>query len=386
VRRRRALIGSCAAVASLAVAGAAAGPPDPESKVSVRSTKDPAEEREKVPITRSPRAERKVAISMSANELPTMRQGDRLRISAEIETTNNCRKRGSLCVTRPYRYDPRVGLQLVIARSATDTHGPRTMALTQRRQRTCRQREPHREHHCVAVFKNVGLRIEDRDDFPCVLRDCVVNLVVDANNPRAGSNEHILLGIDRPGGLVAQGRGRINVTRFRGPPPDPRTLRTEKRLRTHVNVEKRNPVVLYSQKLKRLEPDQQFTFGAAAKVGVGHLPYDVFVGSQLLLTEGPRETKMSHLTKKVSRRPRHINRQTGTNCTALTTPCELPRVGTLRIEEAPLRAGRPVALYVNYIFRNAPKRAPDRPGDVVRIKPGGFIQVQRYPAAVAGKR
>ena len=198
-------IGSCVAVACLAAAGAAAGPPDPESKVSVRSTKDPAEEREKVPITRSPRAERKVAISMSANEMPTIRRGDRLRISAEIETTNNCRRPGSLCVTRPYGYDPRVGLQLVVARGATDTHGPRTMALTQRRQRTCRQREPHREHHCVAVFRNVGLRIDDPDDFPCVLRDCVVNLVVDASNPRAGSNEHILLGIDRPGGRGSSG-------------------------------------------------------------------------------------------------------------------------------------------------------------------------------------
>lgn len=352
--------------------------------MAVKSTGGIAEERETVPISRRPKAERRVAISMSPEEIPTLRRGDRLRITAELETTNNCRHPGPLCVSRPYSFSPRVGLQLILAHRAGATHGAGTMALTGRREIVCRQPEPHREHHCVTVFTGTNLRLTKGEELPCRLRNCLINLVVDASNSEARRGDVILLGIDRPDGTVHQGRGRINVTRFRGPAVEPRTPATDRRLRGRVDVDEGAKKVLYSLRLRKLERDEQLTFEASTVVGIKHLPYDTFVGSQLVLTERPGAVSPTRLTRRVAAFPRDINKMTGFNCTALTTPCKLPRVGTLVMRGTPRRDGRSVPLYVNYVFRNAPKRAEDRPGDAIKIRRGGGIEAKRYPADARG--
>ena len=48
-----------------------------------------------------------------------------------------------------------------------------------------------------------------------------------------------------------------------------------------------SPRVLYSVRLNRLKAGEQLVVDARAHVGIGNLPYNTLIRSQLLLTEGP---------------------------------------------------------------------------------------------------
>ena len=350
-----------------------------EGTVRIATTGDQAELRETIPISRHQRAKPRVAMSLSPSRMPRLRQGDRLEITAELQTTNSCyHAGGSHCVARPYRFTPRIGTQLVLADGKQATHGPGTMAITSRREGKCSQRVPEREHHCVWVFKGSGLRLDDPAALPCELARCRVNLVVDAHHRDARRGNKLLLGIDRADGSVRQDRGRINVARFRGPPLEPRVFDTQRRLHRSVDVERRKKVAIYSLRLPNLRRGDQLTVGALAITSIGHLPYGTFIGSQLILARRPEAVRPTPFTREVSSHQGEVSEGNGFNCTQLTTPCRSPRVGTLVMRRTPRRGGEVVPLYVNFVLRNAPKRADDQPGDRVRIRAGGGIAANRY--------
>jgi hypothetical protein len=365
-------------LAAVAVPGAKGGP---TGIVAVATTGNHSEERETIPITRSSGAEPRVAMSLSPRELPSLRQGDHLTFTAELQTTNNCYQPSPFCVSAPYGYSPKIGTRLILASGARDTGGRDTQAITSRRVRDCDQNPNQREHHCVRVYRNTRLNVGNPDALPCNLRRCRVNLVVDAYHPRASDGDLLILGIDRPTGTVSQDRGRLNVTRIRGD-VEPREPRTERRLDRRVPIDRGAKESILSLRLPNLREDEQLTLEAEAKVDIGHLSYPSFVGSQLILATKRRAVRTSALTENVGHLDGHATEGNGFNCTQRTTPCTAVKVGTLVITKTPRRDGRTVPLYLNYVLRNAPKKEA-RPGDAMKIR-RGYIEAKRYPADARG--
>jgi len=370
----------------LALSASALGAPKAqESRVRVVTTGNHSELRETIPITSRTGAQPKVVMSLTPGDLPGLREGDRLRITAELQTTNNCRHPSPLCVSRPYRYSPRIGTRIVLARNARATSGPKTMRITKRRESTCGQSASDREHHCVAVFRGSTLRLKNVDRLPCALARCHVNFIADAHHHKAHSGDVLLLGIDRAGkGHVAQDKSRLNAIRFRGPAVKPHVQETHRRLRRSVDVEEGNKYSIYSLELRHLREGQQLTVDASATAGIAHLPYATFFGSQLILATHPGAVNTTSLTRRVAEVDGEANEGNGFNCTQQNTPCHSPRVGTLDIIRTPTRRGHVIPLYLNFVLRNAPKRHEDRPGDRMRVLDGGGIRVERYPAGARG--
>jgi hypothetical protein len=211
-----------------------------------------------------------------------------------------------------------------------------------------------------------------------------VNLVVDAHHPQAHRNDEVLLGIDRADGTIRQDRGRVNVARFRGPRVEPRIHDTQKRRHRSVDVEKGSMKVIYSLRLRGLRKGEQLVVNADMTTSIGHLPYGTFIGSQLILARRSGGIRTTPLTRRVSSRDGEVTEGNGFNCTQRTTPCDSPRAGTLVMKSTPRRNGRSIPLFLNFVLRNAPKRADDRAGDRIRIPAGGGIVARRYPASAQG--
>jgi hypothetical protein len=378
--RPLAAVAALALLGSLAVEAAVGGP---TGTVTVSTSGNRSEERETIPITSAPGKEPRVAMSLSPRELPSLRARDKLVFSAELQTTNNCYQPSPFCISRPYSYSPKIGTRLILAPNGSDTGGPDTRAITSRRVRDCDQARRHREHHCVTVYRDVGLRIRSLAALPCEPRECRVNLVVDSNHPNARDGDKLILGIDRPTGDIAQDRGRLNVARLRGGPIKTREPATERRRRARVPIDRGAKRSILSLRLPNLREDEQLTLEAEAKLAIGHLGYSTFVGSQLLLATRPGATRTTPFTEDVGYLDGHITEANGFNCTQRTTPCTASKVGTLRITREPRRGGERVPLYVNYVLRNAPKQQDAGRGDSMRLRKG-FIRAVVYPADARG--
>ena len=377
------------AVATLAgawasTAGAGGSKAGGDGVVTIATTGDRSELRETVPISRRARGKARVAMSLPPRKMPSLTEGDRLRVTAELQTTNNCYRRSSYCVSRPYRYSPKIGARLVLARRRNATAGPRVKAISSWRVRACSQNPSHREHHCMRVFTGSRLDIPAEDALPCPPGKCRVNLVVEAHHPKARRGDVLILGIDRKDGRVSGDRGRLNVIRFRGRGVPVRKRTDTRRRRSRVPIKRGAKSVIYSMRLSNLRRGEQLAFQAAASIGIGHLSYSAFVGSQLVLGTNPQATHTTEFTRRVGTLQGEVTEANGFNCTQRTTPCPAPKVGTLRIRRDAKRGGRAVPLYVNYVIRNAPKLVDASSGDAMRVQPGGFIKAWRYPRRARG--
>jgi len=367
------------ATVAFAAVPASAGPPD---AVDLRTTGDRSERYETIPITRHRGAEPRVAMSLGPDQLPDLLEGDRLQVTAELQTTNNCYRRSPHCVARPYSFSPRVGTRLVLARGLA-TEGPRTRAITGRQELKCDQEPAHREHHCMSVFSGSNFRL-DPGSLPCELDRCTVSLVADAHNAQAGAGDKLLLGIDRTDGRVHGDHARLNVLRLRGT-PEARELGNERRLHHRVRIRQKERLSILSLRLPNLQRREQLSIRAGMTVGIGHVDYATFVGSQLILGQRPDAVHTTEFTRGVARLDGELSEANGFNCTQRTTPCDVRKVGTLEVRQDAERGVDAVPLYANLVLRNAPKM-PDRdPGDYMRIL-GGFIDADRYPASLHGRR
>jgi hypothetical protein len=358
---------------------ASAGPP---GTVEVRTTGNHSERYETIPITRQRGAEPRVAMSLGPGVLPDLLEGDRLHVTAELQTTNNCYRQSPHCVASPYTFSPHVGTRLVIA-DGLATGGARTRAITKRKELTCDQDPEHREHHCVSVFTGANFRIGNPDTLPCELHRCRVSLVADAHNSRARSGDKLLLGIDRTDGRVHGGHARLNVARLRGNPPR-RTIGNERRLIHRLEIKDKQRAAVFSLRLPRLRRGEQLTLRAGSTVDIGHVSYSAFVGSQLILGINKHSVHTTEFTREVAKLRGELSEANGFNCTQRTTPCHVRKVGTLAIRQTAERGGQPVPLYANLVLRNAPKMPDRNPGDEMKIQ-RGFIEAVRYPPEANGR-
>ena len=345
-----------------------------------------SETRKTIPITRRSRADRRVVMSMRPRSLPDPKAGDRLVLSAELMVTLDCHRRDPACVGRPYLFNARVGSQLVLARGRNATGGRRATPISARMRTTCRGRPlSSRQHHCVIVFKRVSFEVDRRSALPCAPRACRVNLVLDAHSRRAHRGNKLVIGNNRPTGMVSQDKGRINAIRLRpGGQPSPPKAISRRRRRRFAPLTQR-PTVVVSVRLTGLEKNEQLAVLARFKTDVSRLPYTARVSSHLILARSPRATKPSPRVRRIASFDGEIDEMNAENCTSIQTPCPYPKVGVLRMTgDARSRSGRQIPLYVNLYVISNPKRAPRRPGDRLAIRSHPKLEVARYRPSLRG--
>jgi len=352
-------------VALAASPASAAGP----SAKAATTGKD-GELRKTVPITRSHGAEPRVVLSLGPGKLARFERGGRLELSTEVQITVDCDRRSRRCAGRPYRYDPRVTVTLAVGKRRSARDPGRVLA---RRTLTCRQRLPHRQHHCPVAFDR-ALRVGD--DFPCRLDRCFANVIVSAANPRARSNDRIIIGANKPSGRIVQNKSRLNAVVLdrdaRG-----RRLATHRLSRRSLRLRPQRKVLL-SQKVEGLERGDVITASAAIRSDVRHLGYNALVGGELIVARGPNATDPSRLVRRSVSQEGRISPVNGTNCTPVNSPCLTRKVGVATVRrKLSGGSGGPLPLFVNLVIRTKQKRVDREHGDRLRIR-GGRLAVERY--------
>jgi hypothetical protein len=228
------LIGAAAAVVAVTTGAAVAGDlaarpvlplPGPHNspatdKVRFATTGNHSELVETIPITRSSKKKvQTVVMSLGPEDLPDFELNDRLLVNAEIQPSTTCVVPGSRCHGTRYRINPFIRARLVLADSAEPTANAIELAPSELVH--CTQRRPNRNHHCPLVFRAADLDIPNPNGLPCPPDACYVNLLLSADHPKAKPGNKIVLGGDRPNGVVAQDKGRINAITVRSDAADP---------------------------------------------------------------------------------------------------------------------------------------------------------------------
>ena len=379
----RALLKAFAAAAPLALAIAAAagaGAGDPP-QVRVATTGNNSELVKTLPITRRAGAEKRVVMSMKPGTLPDLAVGDRLRVTAELQVTNNCNFRSPRCVGPVYHYAPMITAGLVLARDPTTTSGAGTLALAKPQRETCTQRRPDYEHHCVLTFTGGELTVRDPRRLPCPLERCHINVVADVHHPRAHRGDLLMVGGQRPDGTIPQDRGRINVVRLRGTTAtdyERSSIAEPLRRRVAPDVKRR---VVYSLRLDGLVEGEQLDVHASTRVDISHLRYAVRSSARVILAEAPRDVRQSDFVKAHANYRGEISENNGSNCTQDEGTCVAHKVGVVEMRRSALDAGgRPVPLYINVVTVFGPKVREARGGDRVLVRRRAGIDVTRFPA------
>jgi hypothetical protein len=333
-----------------------------------------------LPIARHPRKRSLVVMSLTPRDLPAIRAGDRLKVSAEVQFSTTCSDPSPHCVGRHYDFDPRVGARLELADGGHVTGGRGAQWLTDRSTVRCRQRRPNRNHHCVIVFTWSRTRFTNDQPLPCDPRQCFINLVMDAANRKARPHQVVVLGGDRPDGSVEQDKGRLNaVLVHRHASANVMRSRTDNRRTGILPLDAGSPgrEVVYSAELDGLRKGDKLVVGASQVADIGALTYPAFLSSNLVLAESPSATEPGSLARSVASLHGLLDEANGFNCTqgisAYTTPCQTVKVGVARIRQNP-RA----PLYVSLVSRAKALLTAPSPGDVAGIIPGGHLTVVRY--------
>ena len=350
-----------------------------DAGVHVFTTGNHSELTKTLPIARHPKRRSRVVMSLTPAEIPAMRAGDRLKLSAEVQFSTTCVEPSPHCVGRHYDFNPHVGARLEMAGGRRATSGPRTMPLTHRKAISCRQRRPNRNHHCMIVFSWSKTRLSKDQQLPCKPRKCFVNLVMDASHPNARHGDVVVLGGDRPNGSVEQDKGRLNLVVVNQGATAEVTHDS-----AFFSVASLLPLtepagrrVVYSTELADLRKGDRLTAAASQVADIAGLGYPAFLSSELVLAESPTATEPGSLARSVASLHGRLDEANGFNCTqgasAYETPCETRKVGVARIRENP-RA----PLYVNLVSRAKPLLAVPGPYDAAGIMPGGRLTVVRY--------
>jgi hypothetical protein len=356
-----------AAALALGAAPASAAP----RPVDAYTTGPHSELRKTVPITRRPGAEPRIVLSMGPGRLSGLHRRDRLELLAEVQITVDCDKPSARCAGRPYDYDPNVVVTLELA-SRRSTRAPSRVIA--RRKQGCRQRLPHRQHHCPVVFDRTT-RIGKH--FPCRLDHCYANVIVSASSRRARGNERVIIGSNKPNGRIVQDKSRLSAIRLA--PGEAAERRLTRNLRRHsLRLRPQRKVVL-SQKVPVLDRGDVLAVSAALRSDVRHLGYNALVGAELIVARGPRATNPSRLVRRSVWQGGEISPVNGTNCTPVQSPCPTRKVGVVKVRrDVRGRSGAAAPLFVNLVLRTKQKRVEREHGARLRLLRRAALEVRRY--------
>jgi hypothetical protein len=339
-----------------------------------------------IAIRRRAAPSRTVVMSL---KLPDLAEADRIKVIAELTITNTCVVPGRRCIGRRYRYHPRVGGQVRLARRRNAAGRGATIPLTERRSLACSQRLPNRNHHCPIVFAEAARRLPAARDLPCRPDDCHLNFVLDAHHRNARPGQRLVVGTDRPNGTIAQDRGRLIAIVFREglttrvlESEADRARRRSLSMLSRSKSRKGRRRVTYSARVPSVERGTVISAEAHQRLGIGHLPYSAFMGTELFLSSRRAGTSPGRVAHRSATLHGRLTERSGFNCTqgpsAFRTPCESHRAGIVELRRVPRKEGRALPLYVNLVSRTWPKRTSARRGDRAKILPRGGIKVVAY--------
>jgi hypothetical protein len=391
-RGRRASSGTLLAALALAAASLLTGVAAADSgerkrggteEMFAASTGNNSETEKTLRITKPSNSEERVVMSLDPSKLPTLQEGDRLTASAEVQLSTTCVEVSRRCIGRPYAFSPKMSAHLVLANDRRKTGGDRISGVDSKR---CHQPRPNRNHHCVLVLKDGLKNVGDPANLPCPPDHCFVNLVASAESSKARSGNVVVVGADTPSGRIRQDKGRLNALVLRGSGLASEPERTRHRRKRRVPVADGGTGgrrVIYSLPLEDLRRGDAFTVQARQRTKIHHLPYNVFVGTQIVLGGSPNDVSPGKLPRRVGRFGAQVTEGNGFNCTlgnsAYESPCVTNKVGLLQVEHDALDgAGRPVTLYLNLTAQAAPKLAKPRKRDDAIALAGGFLEAKRY--------
>jgi hypothetical protein len=352
--------------------------PTSRPRVAVASTGADAELFEKLRIATADPTPKVVMRLAQGGEphasLPDLRAGDRLLVSAELEVTADCAKQQSDCVGKPYEYAPNVETTVLLTGGASvATASPnRGIAL-----RTRRRPIGHQRHHEVFVFDNLPF-VVPAGGLPW-RRSTWINVAISAANPKATSRDVLIIGQQNEGGVVSGDMSGISVIHLRpARQTTPQPLRALGLRATELPVVKGQRVVVYSQQLDGLRKGEQLAVRAKVNTTTAHLGYPARVKTEVLLSTRATSPDPGAEARRVTASPQ-ICRGNGHNCLPTATLDPSRKVGVTRILKD---ANAP--LYVNVVVVTGDPFGKAHPGHALNILDGGFLEVVRYPAELAG--
>ena len=406
IRTRLALaaLGVFAIASGTAVAGGAPAPPElplpgghntgATDTVRFGTTGNHSELVETIPISQSKKKVQTVVMSLPPGQggVPSLEAGDQLRVNAEVQPSTTCVVAGSNCLGTRYRINPFIRARLVLAGSA-DAAAP-AVDLAPPEVVHCTQRRPNRNHHCPLVFRSGGIDIPN-PALPCEPDSCYVNLLLSADHPKAKSGNKIVLGGDRPNGVVQQDKGRISLVTVRNGATEPSTAADTsirpRALPLHPRKGGSRKRVIHSISVPNLGAgdilEATATYrakqpkgkkGSGGKRRRGRHAYNAFIGSELILADSPTSTA-STKAARTSGLQGELAENNGFNCTqrqsGFTRPCFVEKAGAIKINN---NQDGDVHVYLNLVGRSKPLLKNARRRDKVKLKLEGGLRAVRY--------
>jgi hypothetical protein len=386
---RAAAIGGLTAAATLlvialpvAASGSGQAPRKPQL-VRFATSGDNSEIRERVPIAQHKWDKKRVAMTIGPGKLPTLHRGDILRTTAEVQVSTTCIDFNAVrCIGGHYRFSPREDARLVISTRRQGTGGRDAQTIAQTDSVRCHQPLPNRNHHCVLVFPPKATKVRP-GRLPCQLDACHLNLVLEADHPRARDGQVIVVGADAPNGSVRQDKGRLNAIILRRHVA-PQIITTSKRRARSIPIApsgKSGRRVVYSQRIDQLHKGYVLQATAGHLMTISSLRYPAFIGTTVVLTGSPHAVVPTGIARGAAT-AHGVTEQNGFNCThgpsQYRNPCRTSKAGAVMIRRDIERHGHPVPLYVNVVCAGKAKGATPRPGDHLHVKRRGGLVVRRF--------
>lgn len=336
-----------------------------------------------LPVAKKPGKKPKVIASLGPGALGNLQPGDRLLAGADFEATiclkPHPRYVGFPCIGRVYGYNPTVRGRLVLGPSPKTRGGKDALRIGREEKITCRQKQPHRNRHCMLSIPVRETVLPDQ--LPC--DPCYLNLVGEATNKKARSGEKVVIGSHDRDGRINQARTNLAAMRLRpGDAPVPKPKATAKPVTKRIPVANEGAGtrdrVVYSIPVKAPREGERLFVESRLKLSIGHLPYKVTFRNGIVLATRRKAVDSAKNSRRVAHdKLAKISLRNGWTCThgrsAHRTPCVVHKVGGIEFTRS-----SPGKFFVNVVV-GAEARLLDgqrfRRGSV-RVK-NGYLRVWR---------
>lgn len=384
------LVATCAGAFALALPAVGARGVSEPAVIPTIDDRGMNETRATVPISRTRGALPYVVLSERLNTQGGLRRGDIIRATAEVQLSTTCARPEPRCIGSRYDYSPRMDGRIVLAASPTATGGAKADPISKQKTRRCNQRRPNRNHHCVLVFSDGLKKVRNLGNLPCKPDRCYINVIASADHPRAAAGNVVVVGADRPNGTVEGDKGRVDGIVVRGEVPAAERIKGGAKLRNAVPIAPsgaKGRKVVRSLRIDGLQKGDALQISSHQKNGISHLPYNVFIGTRVIVATSPTETRTNGFVARVVSSGGEITEQNGFNCThggsAYQDPCGSPKAATAYIKrKMPQKNGGPKPAFINIVQAALPKLANAAPNDKLLVG-DGRIRVDRFRAPKA---
>lgn len=357
-------------------------PPNEYVHVGVNDEKE-AEVAKKVKITKKKGQSKTSAVSLAPEDLGPVRAGQLVRGMGEVEVSVTCTEPSPQCVGKLYKYSPKVQAQYVLAKSARSAKGE---AVGRPVTKTCSQKLPNRNHHCVLVLDRA-----ERVKKTC--ERCFLNIVLTAWHKKAKKGNVLVIGADSDSG-IKQGQASISAAVFkRDPAPATRVYSSSQVLsKSAVVVDSKDntkQTVLASVRVDGLRKGDALLVTAKARTGIKHLGYNVLTQGEILVSQKKPSTSNKGVPVAAVSKNGTVAKQSGFNCTrgpsAYSDPCPIFKAGAAYMEYSAVTKpmndkGASVPLYFNLLGSFGEQFGKEqKSGDKVKVK-SARIKVERISA------